>query len=123
MDGDRSHHEHNLAAGRTYFTHHVRDAGDAHFNAAFGRDLVRHEREAVPIALAELRHDADAVVAADDAIALQDVAQLATACGAVLNHDHGVHALVLHFYPASADSRVGAMFRRRIEILSGAAVL
>ena len=37
--------------------HHRGDLGDAHLDPALGRDLVGHEREAVPVALAELGDD------------------------------------------------------------------
>ena len=40
---------------------------DADLDPALGRDLVGHEREAVPVALLEFRDDLDAVDAADDA--------------------------------------------------------
>ena len=50
---------------------------DADLDAPLRRDLVGHEREAVPIALLELRHDPDAGDAADDRVAGADVAQLA----------------------------------------------
>ena len=77
VDDDRAGDDGDAPAGLLDVAHHLRDARHAAFDAPLGRDVVAHEGEAEPVALAELRRHADAVVAADDRLAGLDVAQLA----------------------------------------------
>jgi hypothetical protein len=65
----RSGHDGNAAAAPLHVAHHRGDARHAALDAPLRRDVVAHEREAEPVALAELGRDADAVVAADDRFA------------------------------------------------------
>ena len=108
--------------GRARFAHQRGDAADAGLDAALRRDLVGHEGEVRAVALAELRGDADAFEAADDAIAGPHLAQLAARGAAVVDDDHGVHALAFDLDPLAADAHVRAQIGRRIEIVGHAAV-
>src|SRR6185436_12035430 len=103
-------------------THHLRDTSDAALDPPLRRYVVAHEGKAEAVAFAELRRHAYAVVTADDALAGLDVAQFA-ACGRLSpDHNHRVHALVIDVYPLSAQSNVGPMVGRRIEVVGDATV-
>ena len=124
VDDDRTGDEGDLppAALTSRIIAAMRD--DADLDAPLRRDLVGHEREAVAVALLELRHDLDAVDAADDGVAAADVAQLAAdGARAPSIDDRGVHALVARpsiHWPPMRD--VGLMVGRRVEVLRRAAV-
>ena len=103
--------------------HHRRDARDADLDAPLRRDLVGHEREAVAIALLELRDDLDAVDAADDR---RRRCGSRAACGRSPAppsiDDRRVHALALDLDPLAAETDRGLVVGRRVEILGRAAV-
>ena len=106
-----------------HVAHHVGNPRDAGLDAALGGDLVGHEREAVAIALAELRRDADALDAADDGVARAHVAQLAAQRAAAFDHDDRVHPLLLDLEPLPAVPHERPLVRRRVEVVGHAAVL
>ena len=101
--------------------HHRGDARHAHLDAAFGRDLVRHECEAEPIARLELRHDLDPLDAADDRVTGSDLAQLPAARAVPLDHDRRVHALAIDRHPPAGDAHGCPMIGCRVEVLRRAA--
>src|SRR5438132_1388745 len=68
VQDDRPSDKRDASAGVPDFAHHRGNLADAHFYAPFGRDVIRHECEAKPIAFAEFRHDANAIHTTDDLI-------------------------------------------------------
>ena len=94
---------------------------------ALGGNLVRHERERQTVALLRFRRHADAVHAGDHHVAGLQIAQApAVRCRTrrrrVLDDDHGVHALVLHFHPFAGDAHEGVVIAGGVEIFRRAAV-
>ena len=122
VDDDGAGDERDAFARLLGRAHHRGDARHAHLDAALGRDLVRHEREAEPIARLELRHDLDPVDAADDRVAVAELAQLPADGAAVLDDDRRVHALAIDRHPLAVEAHGRLMVRRRVEVLRRAAV-
>ena len=119
----RSGDDRDPSARRLDVAHHRGDALDADFDPALRRNLVRHEREAVAIAIAELRRHAHAGHAAHDPIAGPHVAQLAAARGPCRRST--ITASMRCFCdvePAAAAAHHRAVVRRRVEIVRHAAV-
>jgi hypothetical protein len=113
----------NSAAAFLYFLHHRRDSRHASLHAAFRRDVVAHERKAEAIAFPEFRRHTNPFVSADDRVADCDVTQLAADGPTVLVHDDGIHPLLFNFPPPASDPYVGAMVRRRVEVVGDTTVL
>ena len=119
-------------AGALHFFHHRRDPHHADLDPPLGGDLVGHEREAEPIALAELGDDLDAAHADDDEVALPDVAQFSAdraggpraerGRGPGRDDDGCVHALAFDGEPLAVAPDERPMIRRRVEILGRARV-
>ena len=122
MDDDGAGDDSNLLSLGLHRTHHLRDSVDGSFDTPFRRNLVRHERKPVSIAILERRHDADAFDAADDRVAFLHVAQLPAGGAAAVDDDDGVHALIGDQRPLAAFADMRLVVRRRIEIFRRAAV-
>src|SRR6185503_4556861 len=105
------------------FPHHGGDSRHAPLHAPLGGDVVAHECETEAVALTEFRRDTNSFVPTDDGIAGFHVAQHAADGTAVLDHDGGVHALLFDFRPPSSHPHLGAMVRRRVEIVGNTTVL
>ena len=101
---DRPGDERDATPGRLHLPHHFRDPRHADFDAALRRHVVGHEREVGAVAVAELRRDADAVEAADDAIAGPQVAELAAFGARGGEHDRRVHPLLPDVDPMPGDA-------------------
>ncbi len=119
---DRSGDDGDLFAGRFGFAHHRRNPRHAGLDAALGRDLVGHEREAKPVARLEFRHDLDAANATDDDVAARDLAQFAADGAVLLEHNRRVHALVFHRQPLAAMHDKGLMVGGGVEVFRRTAV-
>ena len=122
VNDHRTSDEDDWPAARPGLAHQRRDFADADLYPPLRRDLVRHEHEIGAVALPELGRDTQALHAADHAIASANLAQLATDRTAVVEHDHGVHALMLNFRPTPFDANLGAHVRCRIEIVGHTAI-
>src|SRR3954469_10212210 len=109
VDDDRADDEGDALTRLLRRPHHRRDAGHTDFDAALGRNLVGHEREAVAVAFLELRHDLDAVDAADHGVALADLAKLAADRPAGVDDDRRIHPLALDFDPLAVTPDEGLM--------------
>ena len=83
-----------LSPSRLDAAHHLGDARHRRLDAPFRGHLVGHEREPVAIAILERRNHADAFDAANDGVALFDVAQLPARRARAFDDDHGVHPLI-----------------------------
>ena len=122
VDYDRAGDDRDAIAGLFGLAHHRGNSRDADLDAALGRDLVRHEREAQAIARLELRDDLDAVDPADDGVAAPDLAQLA-AHGTVRSRRRSPRPCAgarRHPVPLAADERL--MVRGGVEVVRSAAV-
>src|SRR6188474_1862866 len=99
---DGAGHDRDPPAGLAHVAHHLRNPRHAAFDAPLRRDVVAHEGEAMPVALAELRRHADALVTADHRLAGLDIAELAAFSAIARRDDHRVHALLVDFDPPPA---------------------
>src|SRR4029453_12129854 len=77
VDDHRAGDEGDPLPGFPGGAHHLGNPHHPGLDPPLGRDLIGHEREAKAIAGLELGDDLDAVDAADDLVALADLAQLA----------------------------------------------
>ena len=123
VDDDGPGHEGNLSAVGPDALHHLGHARDGSLDAPLRRHFVAHEREAVAVAILESGDDANALDAADDRVALPEVAQLAARGAGAVDHDGRVHALVRDGQPVARPAHVRFVVGRRIEVHGRAAVL
>src|SRR5262245_57674530 len=114
MDNDGACDDNDLAALFFYAAHFPGDGIDREFDTAFARDAGGHELEFVPALGGGLRVDANAIDAADDAIADAEVAHQRAGCGGVVYDDDGVHALLRCAKPFAFDAYVGGVDRRAV---------
>ena len=122
VDDDRTGDEGDALAGPPRRPHHRRDPRHADLDAALRRNLVRHEREAEPVAGLELRDDFHALDPADHGVSGANLPQLAADRAFIRDHDDGVHALALDCNPLPGDPHGRLMVRRRVEVFRRAPV-
>jgi len=118
----RSGHNYHLLLLTEGVAHQSRGLAHGCFHLALRGNAVRHEGKREPVAFLRFGHHADAAQPHHHPVALAQIAQAAANGAAVSHHDHGVHALLLHFDPLLAVPYVGAMVGGGVEILGGALV-